>query len=137
MDEPAFPGLATGARFPVLVVLAAVLIAVFLASTVPIAQTSAYSATISNSGDPLVPHYTTYLPPQSGRFHFSWQTEGGGVVAFSLVGPSGRAVYSSTAASGSGQLFVYRAENYQFGFSNSTAETVLVSGTLSYSVPLI
>ena len=137
MDAPAFPGLAAGARFPVLVVLVAVLISVFLASTVPIAQTSAYSATITNSGDPLVPHYTTYLPPQSGRLHFSWHTENGGVVAFTLIGPSGRAVYSTTAVGGSGQLFVYRAENYQFGFSNTTVETVLVSATLSYSVPLI
>ncbi len=137
MDEPAFPGLAAGARFPVLVVLVVVLIAMFLASTVPVAQTSTYSATLTNSGDPTTPHYATYLPLQNGRFQFSWHTESGGAVAFTLVAPSGKTVYSSTAASGSGQLFVYRAENYQFGISNATIETVLISGTLSSSVPLI
>jgi len=137
VDEPGFPGLAAGARFPVLGVIVAVLIVVFLASTVPVAQTSSYSATVTNSGDLTAPHYTTYTPPQSGRFSFSWHTESGRAVAFTLLGPSGGAIYSSTGASGSGHLFVFRAENYEFGFVNATAQTVRVSGTLSFTVPLI
>lgn len=137
MDGPAFPGLASGARLPVLGVLGAVLLVVFLASTVPVAGTASYSATVTNSGDLLVPHYVTYTPPQSGRFNFSWHTDGGGPVAFTVLGPSGAPLYSSTGAIGTGHLFVFRAENYQFGFSNATAETVRVTGTLSFSVPLI
>jgi hypothetical protein len=137
VDDPAFPGLASGARFPVLGIIMAVLLVLFIASTVPFAQTSSYSGTITNSSDPLAPHYTTYTPPQSGRFNFSWQTESGRAVAFTLLGPSGVAIYSSTAASGSGHLFVYRAQIYQFGFFNSTAETVRVTGTLSFAVPII
>jgi hypothetical protein len=110
---------------------------VFIAATVPFPGTSSYSAAVSNSSDLLTSHYTTYTPPQSGRFNFSWHTEGGSPVTFTLVGPSGATLYSSTAASGSGHLFVFRAEVYQFGFRNATAETVQVTGTLEFSVPLI
>jgi hypothetical protein len=137
VNEPAFPGLAASARLPVLGVIIAILVVVFLASTVPVAQTSTYSATVTNSGDLSGPHYAAYTPPQSGRFSFSWHTESGGAVDFTVLGPSGAPVYSSTGASGSGHLFVFRAEEYQFGFVNASAETVHLTGTLSFSVPLI
>lgn len=137
MNEPGFPGLADGARIPVFLGILAILVTIFVASTVPLPRTASYSATVTNSGDLTEPHYVVYRPPQSGRFIFSWGTVGGSSVTFDLLGPSGEPIYSSNAATGTGHVFVLRSGTYQFGFEDANAETVQVSGTLSYSVPLI
>ncbi len=137
VGEPSFPGLAAGARLPVVAVILGVLVVIIFFSTVSFAQTSPYSADLSNAGSVLTTHFANYSPIQSGTFRFSWHTTDGGTVTFSLLSPSGRSLYSSTAGAGAGSAYVVRAGNYQFEMSGSVAETVRVTGTLSFSAPLI
>ncbi len=135
--EPAFPGMASGARLPVVAVIVTVLVVIVVFSTVSFAQTSSYSANLSNFGSVQTTHYANYTPAQSGMFRFSWHTNNGGTVTFSLVGPSGMSLYTSAAASGSGSVFVFRAGTYQFEMYGAQAEAVHVTGTLSFFAPLI
>lgn len=107
-------------------------------SIVPIGQTSSYSAKISNSGDLSSWHYAGYTTAHPGTFRFSWYTLGGGTVTFSLVGPYGALLYSSTGSStGSANLSFPSGGTYQFGMYGTLAETVRVTGTLSYTAPLL
>jgi hypothetical protein len=114
---------------------AAVVLTVLIA--VPFAQTAPEGLTLTNSGSLLSAVGQPITFPHGGTFDFSWSTESGRTVTFSVLSPSGTTVYSSDSTGGSASIAVGDTGAYLFEIDDWLPETVVLSGTLHYSAPML
>jgi len=122
---------------PVLIVVIVGLLALVLLATVPVSQAAAASFSISNPGSSTDTYYDNYSAPYAGTFTFSWYSNDGGSVTFTVVDSLDVTLYTLDASSGSGNISVLGGDTYSFGIYDWLPETVTVSGTLHYTAPYL
>jgi hypothetical protein len=146
-DEPAFPeprrwprrGLSASRRRAAAIVGAALLALIvgLVVVEVPFAQSVQGSFTISDPGNPGVLYGTNKTFPYAGTFSFSWHTSTISGVNFTVVDPQGRYVYTTVNDTGHGSISVDGGVPYLFEVYTPVPETVTVTGTFSFTAPLL
>ena len=115
--------------------VAAVVVLVVLFA-VPVARAAAEQMTLSNAGG-LSPVGETISFGHSGTFDFSWSTESGRSVTFSVLGPGGMTLYSSDTPGTTATISVSSSGKFTFEIYDWLPEQVTLHGTLHYSAPLL
>lgn len=122
---------------PVLVVVIVGLVAVVLLATVPVDQTAPESFAITDPGSLLYTYVFNFTSPHAGTFDFSWYSNDGGSVTFTVVDIGGSTLYTLGSSSGSGNVTMQGGGVYAFGIFDLLPETVQVSGTLHFTAPIL
>ncbi len=122
---------------PVLVVVIVGLVALVLLATVPVNQTAAESFSIANPGSSVNTYVFNLTSPYAGTFTFSWYSNDGGSVTFTVLDSVGSTLYTLDSSSGSGNVTMQGGGVYTFGIYDWLPETVQVSGTLHYTAPIL
>jgi hypothetical protein len=112
-----------------------------LLTWVPFPRTISESFRVSAPGGLRVGLSPSFSTPHPGTFSFSWSANRSDSVLLTLDGAEdseqGQPVYSESATEGGGRVDLSLGFSYTFLLSSNVNESVVISGTIQFNVPLI